>query len=151
MVLYSNMKMRFLLPLAGFLLTGCVTRTYTVTTPPSGPSLADIQSLVQAHVSDTVIVNQLQNSSTRYALTADQIITLKAAGASDTVLTALINTASKPPVQTTTTTVEQGPAVYPYVYVDPWPWFWWGWGPYSYGGYYRGGGYYHGGGYHHGH
>jgi hypothetical protein len=144
------MKIIYLWPLAGLLLTGCVTRTYTVSTPP-GPSLAEVQAMVQAHVSDTVIVSQIQNSSARYALTADQIIALKAAGVSDTVLNAIINTASKPPVQATTT-VESGPYVYPYVYVDPWPWFWWGWGPYYYhGGYYRGGGYYHGGGYHHGH
>jgi hypothetical protein len=137
------MKIKYLLPLAGLLLTGCVTRTYTGTTPP-GPSLAEVQALVQAHVSDTVIVSQIQNSSARYALTADQIIALKNAGVSDPVLNALINTASKAPVQATT--VEPGPYVYPYMYVDPWPWFWWGWEPYYYHG-----GYYHGGGYHHGH
>jgi hypothetical protein len=142
------MKIIFLLPLAGLLLTGCVTRTYTVTTPPPGPSLAEVQAMVQAHVSDSVIVNQIQNSSTRYALTANQIILLKNAGASDAVVSALINSAGKPPVQTTTT-VAQAPVVYPAVYVDPWPWFWWGGGPY-YGGNYRGGyygGYYRGGGY----
>jgi hypothetical protein len=138
------MKIKYLLPLAGLLLTGCVTRTYTVSTPPPGPSVAEIQSMVQADVSDSVIVSQIQNSSTRYALTADQIIALKTAGASDTVLNALINTASKPPVQTTTT-VEPAPYVYPSVYVDPWPWAWWGWGPNYYGGYYYGGGYHHGG------
>jgi hypothetical protein len=137
------MKIKFLLPLAGLLLTGCVTRTYTVTTPPSGPSIADVQAMVQAHVSDAVIVSQIQNSSTVYHLTANQIIALKNAGVGDSVLNAMINSASKAPVQTTTT-VEQGPYVYPSVYVDPWPWFWWGWGPYYYHG-----GYYHGG-YHHG-
>lgn len=147
------MKIKYLLPLAGLLLTGCVTRTYTVTTPPPGPSLAEVQSMLQAHVSDAVIVSQIQNSSTRYAVTADQIIALKAAGASDAVLNALINSANKvPPVQTTTT-VDQGPYVYPYVYVDPWPWGWWGGGPYFYhGGYYHGGyyhrDYYHGGDFH---
>jgi hypothetical protein len=136
------MKMLFLLPLAGLLMTGCVTQTDTVTTPPPGPSLAEIQVMVQAHVSDPVIVSQIQNSPTRYALTADQIIALKTAGASDTVLTALINTAGKPPVQTTT--VAQSSYVYPAVYVNPWPFIWWG-GPSYYGGYY--GGYYRGGGY----
>jgi hypothetical protein len=135
------MKIKFLLPLAGVLLTGCVTPTYTVTAPP-GPSVAEIQSMVQAHVSDAVIVNQIQNSSARYSLTAGKIIALKNAGASDTVLIAMINTASKPPVQTTTT-VNQGTYVYPSVYVAPWPWFWWGWGPYYYGGYYYRGGWYH--------
>ena len=133
------MKIMFLFPLAGLLLAGCVTRTYTVNTPPPGPSIGDVQAMVQAQVSDSVIVNQIQNSSTRYVLTADQIIALKSVGASDAVLNALINSASKAPVQSTTT-IEQGPYVYPYVYVDPWPWFWWGGGYYYYhGGYYHGG------------
>ena len=123
------MKIQYLLPLAGLLLTGCVTRTTTVSTPPRGPSIAQIQSMVQAHVSDSVIINQIQNSGDRYTLTADQIIALKNGGVSDAVLNALIT--SKPPVQTTTRIVEQSPVVYPYVYVDPWPY--WGWGP----GYYR--------------
>jgi hypothetical protein len=148
------MKIKYLWPLAALLLTGCVTRTYTVNTPPPGPSLAEVQSMAQAHVSDAVIVSQIQNSSARYVLTAGQIIALKHAGVGDTVLNAMINTASKPPVQAATT-VDQSSYVYPYVYVDPWPWFWWGYGPYYYGGYYRGGyhygGGYHGGGYHHGH
>jgi hypothetical protein len=105
--------------------------------------------MVQAHVSDSVIANQIQNSSTRYTLTADQIIALKNAGAGDAVLNALISSASKPPAQSTTTTVEQGPVIYPSVYVDPWPFWGWG-GPYYYGGgYYHGGGYYRGGGYRH--
>jgi hypothetical protein len=104
--------------------------------------------MVQAHVSDSVIVNQIQNSSTRYTLTADQIIALKNAGAGDAVLNALISSASKPPAQTTTTTVEQGPVVYPYLYVDPWPFWGWG-GPYYHGGGYYHGGYYRGGGYRH--
>ena len=105
--------------------------------------------MVAAHVSDSVIVNQIQNSSTRYTLTADQIIALKAAGASDAVVNAMINSINKPPVQSTSTTtvVESVPYAGPYVYVDPWPWGWWGWGPYYHGGYYyRGGGYYHHGG-----
>lgn len=144
------MKIKILLPLAGLLLAGCATQTYTVTTLPPGPSVAEVQAMAQAHVSDTVIVSQIQNSSARYALTADQIIALKAAGVSDAVLNALINTASKPPVQTTTT-VESGPYVYPSVYVDPWPWAWWGMYPYYYGGHYHGGGYYGGGHYGGGH
>lgn len=125
--------MKYLLPLAGLLLTGCVTRTYTVTTPPPNHelSVAEVQAMVQANVSESVIVNQIQNSTVRYALTTDQIIALKNAGASDAVLNALINSVNKAPAQTTTT-VEQGPNVYPYVSVAPWPWE-----PYHYGGYYR--------------
>jgi hypothetical protein len=134
------MKIIFLLPLAVLLLTGCVTRTYTVAERPSGPTVAEIQAMAQARVSDSVIVSQIQNSSTVYHLTASQIIALKTAGVGDSVLNAMINSASKAPAKTTTT-VEQGPYVYPYVYVDPCPWFWWG--PNYYGGYYRGGGYRH--------
>lgn len=131
------LKYLCLLPLsASLLLTGCVTRTYTVAPqPPAGPTLAEVQSMSQAHVSDSVIIAQIQNSSTRYRLTSDQIISLKSAGVSDAVINALINSASKPQPETTTssTTVVE-PYPYPYVYVDPWPW--WGWGPYYYHGYY---------------
>jgi hypothetical protein len=130
------MKMKYLLPLAGLLLVGCVTHPYTTAAPPAGPTLAEVQTMVQGHVSDSVIISQIQNSSTRYHLTADQIIALKTAGVSEGVITALINTASKPPTQSTTAV--QGPYAYPYpyygypypyAYVTPWPWFWWGWGP----------------------
>ena len=141
--------MKYLLPLAALLLAGCATRTYTtVNAPPPGPSVAEVQAMVQAHVGESVIINQIQNSSTRYTLTADQIIALKAAGASDAVVNAMILSSNKPPVQTTTV-VESTTYPGPYVYVDPWPWGWWGWGPYWHGGYYRGG-YYHGGVYYHG-
>jgi hypothetical protein len=136
------MKTTYLLPLAGLLLVGCATQNHTAATPPAGPSLAEIQTMVKAHVSDSVIISQVQNSSTRYHLTADQIISLKTAGVSEGVLDALINSASKPQLETSTTVVRQ-PYVYPYVYpygypyayVGPWPGFWWGWGPY-YHGYY---------------
>jgi len=148
MGLIYSMKAKLLWPLACLCVMGCVTTTHTVTTAPPGPTVAQVRSMVQAHVSDVVIISQIQNSSTRYLLTTDQIIALKKAGVSDAVLTVLINTAGKVPVETITTAVAY-PAVYPYVYVDPWPWLWWGWwgwGPYSHGGYYHG--YYHGGGYH---
>ena len=139
------MRIKFLLPLAGLLLVGCATRTYTtVAPPPPGPSVADIQAMVQAHVSESVIVNQIQTSNTRYTLTVDQIIALKSAGAGDNVLNALIASANKPPVPTSTV-VQESSYVGPAVYVDPYPW--WGWGPY-YHGYYRGG-YYRGGGHWH--
>jgi hypothetical protein len=134
------MKMKFLLllPLAGLflLLTGCVVQPYPVATPPPGPSLAQVQSMVQGHVNDAVIVGQIQNSSTRYQLTADQIITLKKAGASDAVLNALINSVNKPVVQTTP------PPAYAYPYPYAYPYGYVGPGPYYYGGYYRGGFYY---------
>lgn len=141
------MKTICLLPLVGLLLAGCATHSHTVAAPPAGPSLVEIQTMVRDHVSDSVIISQIQNSSTRYCLTADQIISLKTAGVSDGVLNALINTASKPQPQiAAATTVVAQPYVYPYAYpygypyayVGPWPWFWWGWG---WGPYYHG--YYH--------
>jgi uncharacterized lipoprotein YajG len=83
------MRIILLLSLAGLLLTGCVTRTETVTAPPRGPSLPEIPVTAQAHVSDLVIVSQIQNYPARYFQTSDQIIALKTAGVSDTVLTAM--------------------------------------------------------------
>jgi hypothetical protein len=137
------MKLNYMVLLACLCLAGCVTPTYVVSPPPPGPTLAEVQSMVEAHVSDGVIVSQVQNSSTRYVLTTDQIIALKNAGASETVLSALINSAAKAPVQTAPAVVGPYPYVYPSVYIDPWPFFWWGVGPHYYGGY--GHGYYHGG------
>jgi hypothetical protein len=118
-----------LLSLAGLLLAGCATQPRTSAAPPTGPTLVEIQTMVQNHISDSVIISQIQNSITRYHLTADQIISLKNAGVSEAVISALISTASKPTVQTTT--VGQAPYGYPYpypAYVGPWPGFYWGWG-----------------------
>ena len=120
------MKFAFILPLVALLLTGCATRSYPEA-PPPGPTLAEIQTMVKANVSDSVIVSQIKNSSTRYHLTTDQIIALKKAGVSDKILNALINTASKPRARSATTTSTYVYPAYPSypVYVNPWPW--WGW------------------------
>jgi len=128
------MKIICLLSLTSLLLVGCATHSHTTAAPPTGPTLTEIQTMVQNHVSDSVIISQIQNSNTRYHLTADQIISLKNAGVSEGIISALINTASKQAAQTTT--VVQGPYAYPYpypypypyAYVGPWPGFWWGWG-----------------------
>ena len=122
------MKFAFILPLAALLLAGCATRSYTEA-PSPGPTLTEIQTMVKAHVSDSIIINQIKNSSTRYHLTAEQIIALKNAGVSDKILNALINTAGKPPVPSAPgaqTYVYPAYPVYPRVYVNPWPG--WGWG-----------------------
>ena len=92
--LVASLKALSLLFFAGLLLTGCATQSQ-VAKPPAGPTLAEVQAMVQNHVSDATIISQIQTSSTRYHLTADQIISLKQAGVSDAVLNALINTASK--------------------------------------------------------
>jgi hypothetical protein len=125
------MKATCLPLLFGLLLSGCATSKPNAPAPPPGPTLAEIQTMVDAHVSDSVIITKIQNSSSRYYLTADQIISLKNAGVSDAVINALIKTANKPEPRAEKT-------VYVYPYYGPGPW--WGWGPYYYGGpyYYRG-------------
>jgi hypothetical protein len=122
------MKTKCLLALIGLVLAGCATHTDTAGTPRPGPTLDEVKSLVKAHVGDLVIISQIQNSSTRYALTADQIIALKKDGVSDSVIITLINTATNSPPRTT---VIREVYPYPYYYGDPW----WGWGP-SFRGYY---------------
>jgi hypothetical protein len=134
------MKLLCLLPLLGLCLAGCATTKHH--TIPPGPTLAEVQAMVQAHVSDEVIVTQIQNSGTRYTLTADQIIALHQAGVSATILDAMINTVNKAPLETDTGYYADGYPNYWYWDPWPWPWYWWGWGPYYYchGGHY----YYHG-------
>jgi hypothetical protein len=130
------MKKNVLLLLACLSLAGCATQSAK---PPPGSTLAQIESMSQSHVSDAVIISQIQSSGAHYDLTADQIIALKAAGVSDNVVIAMIKTVPKPAVQTTTVVTP-----YPYVYLYPYPWGWWG--PYYYyGGFYYRGGYYYGG------
>lgn len=133
-------------------ISGCATQTTTTQTtyaPPPGPSVADIQAMAQARLSDSIIISQINNSAARYYLTADQIITLKDSGVSEAVINVMLSTVNKPSPQpiTTTTTVTRPPAVYvtpayaPYGYYGPYgPWCgpWYGPGPRVYvRGYYR--------------
>jgi hypothetical protein len=68
---------------------------------PSPPALQlsygvpQVLQLVQAKVSDGIIVNYVQNSGTIYSLTAGEIIYLKQQGASDSVLNAMLNQRSR--------------------------------------------------------
>ena len=68
---------------------------------PSPPALQlsygvpQVLQLVQAKVSDGIIVNYIQNSGTIYSLTAGEIIYLKQQGASDSVLNAMLNQRSR--------------------------------------------------------
>ncbi len=55
-------------------------------------TVADVQALVRAHVSDDAIIAQIQNSQTIYHLSAQNIIDLHNAGASERLLNYLINT-----------------------------------------------------------
>jgi hypothetical protein len=49
-------------------------------------SLEDIVGMVQNHVSDGLIINQIRQSSTLYNLTGEQIVWLKQQGVSDAVI-----------------------------------------------------------------
>lgn len=93
------------------LVAGCAT------TKP-GPTLADVEKMVQAQVSDSVIINKIEHSDVRYNLTVEQIIALKKEGVSDAVINAMLKTNQRPVYHQ---------EIY---YYDPWPW--WGWGPYYY-------------------
>ena len=97
---------------------GCATKPTTL----PGPSIAEIESMTQANVGDSVIIAQIENSDARYTLNASQIIALKKAGVSDEVIKAMLNTNKRPVVQTVTVYLPS----YPYPYYGFWPW----WGTY---------------------
>ena len=74
--------------------------------PELSYGVPQVLQLVQAKVSDGVVVNYIQNSGTIYALKAEEIVYLKQQGMSDTVLNAMLNqrarlTASSQPATTT--------------------------------------------------
>jgi uncharacterized membrane protein YgcG len=61
---------------------------------PAAPQLSygvkQVMKMVQAKVSDTIIVNYIQNTGTIFQLNADEIIYLKQQGMSDTVLNTML-------------------------------------------------------------
>ena len=71
----------------------------TATAAQPAPQLSygvpQVLQLVQAKVSDGIIVNYIQNSGTIYALNAGEIVYLKQQGASDNVLNAMLNQRSR--------------------------------------------------------
>jgi len=78
-------------------------------------AVADVKALAQAKVSDEVIISQIRNSHTVYHLSAADIIDLRNAGVSNTIIDYMINTpatagtsASSAP-QTTTVVSDQPP------------------------------------------
>jgi hypothetical protein len=116
------MKLAFIIPLTVLLMAGCATQKPAPT--PPGPTIAEIQAMVNAHVGDSVIITEIQNSNARYYLTAQQIIALKNAGVSDAVINAMLNTLKKP-----VPPAVEVQYVYPaYSGYGPWG----GWGPYYY-------------------
>ena len=63
--------------------------------PQLSYGVPQVVQLVQAKVSDGIIVNYIQNSGTIYALNAGEIVYLKQQGVSDTVLNAMLNQRSR--------------------------------------------------------
>lgn len=58
-------------------------------------SLLDVQALSTAGISDDLIISQIRNSRTVYHLNTAEIISLKNAGVSETVIDFMINTQSR--------------------------------------------------------
>ena len=63
--------------------------------PQLSYGVPQVLQLVQAKISDGVIVNYIQNSGTIYSLKADEIVYLKQQGVSDNVLNAMLNQRSR--------------------------------------------------------
>ena len=63
--------------------------------PQLSYGVPQVLQLVQAKISDGVIVNYIQNSGTIYSLKADEIVYLKQQGVSDDVLNAMLNQRSR--------------------------------------------------------
>jgi hypothetical protein len=106
-------------------------------------TVADVQSLVKAGISDDLVISQIRNSRTVYRLTTADIIALKNAGVSEKIIDYMINTptqipsaqvvgvvgATPPPPPPETVVVAPGPD---FVWVGgTWLWFGsrWAWRP----------------------
>jgi hypothetical protein len=63
--------------------------------PQLSYGVPQVLQLVQAKVSDGIIVSYIQNSGTIYSLTASEIVYLKQQGVSDNVLNAMLNQRSR--------------------------------------------------------
>ncbi|GAB6906242.1 17 kDa surface antigen [Desulfosarcina cetonica] len=114
---------------------------------------ADVQALVQAGISDDLIISQIRNSRTVYHLTTADIIALRNSGVSNRVIDYMINTpsqvpssqvagvigASPPPAPPETIVVAPGPDYY----WVPGAWLWFGGRWMWNGGYWHRPRYYH--------
>jgi hypothetical protein len=82
-----------------FMAGNVVAQDSTAPTAQPAPQLSygvpQVLQLVQAKVSDSIIVSYIQNSGTIYALNAGEIVYLKQQGASDPVLNAMLGQRSR--------------------------------------------------------
>lgn len=100
-------------------------------------TVADVQALVNAKVSDDVIIAQIQNSHTVYHLTPQDIINLHSAGCSDRLVNFMINTpntVTPAPPATVVTSDEPPPAPDQPVYAAPGPGYVWVGGEWQWNG-----------------
>ncbi len=115
--------------------SGVAEATYDKMIHGDALSLVDIENLSHAQVNDGVILRYLRDTGTVYTLNSADVINLRRAGVSQSVIDYMLQTAREY-------------YDYPPVY-DPWfgPW----WGPWYGPGFYGGGIYFHGGGHYHHH
>lgn len=114
--------------------SGVAEATYDKMVHGDSLSIVDIESLSQSHVNDGVILRYLRNTGTIYTLNSADVINLRRAGVSQSVIDYMLQSARE---------YYNNPPVY-----DPWfgPW----WGPWYGPGFYGGDIYLHGGGrFHH--
>jgi hypothetical protein len=122
---------------------------------PMSPGVQDVQRLLQAKVGEETILAYINNSSTSYNLSAADIVQLRGQGASDRVITAMLNHRYTPPpapvappatapapdqsaanteaappaaAQSSTVYVTSPPPPYPYYYYPYYPYYY----PYYY-------------------
>jgi len=90
-------------------------------------TVADVQSLALAGISDDLIISQIRNSHTVYHLTTSDIITLKNSGVSERVIDFMINTPSQTPSAQVSGVVGSSPPPPPpeEIYVSPGPEYIW--------------------------
>ena len=89
---------------------------------PAGPAAMtnqDVIRLVKARISEELIINKIKTSKTRFDTSTDGLVTLKEAGVSDNIISAMMNPSAAPPPQhstsagTTTTTAPAKPVFPP--------------------------------------
>jgi hypothetical protein len=80
--------------------------------PELSYGVPQVLQLVQAKVSDDIIVNFVQNSGTIFALQANEIVYLKQQGMSDSVLNAMLNQRSRLTASTTPAAAASATATY---------------------------------------
>src|SRR5262245_2187472 len=104
------MKTRFCFPtlvaIVGATVFGAVSPAAAEVSPAAATSseqvqlsygVEDVLKLVRAKVGEDVIVAFVQNSGRRYTLTASEIVFLQKEGATDRVITAMLNQNQRPP------------------------------------------------------